>query len=390
MPSTQPNQSYPSGPGYPSPAQGYPSSGQGYPSSGQGYPSSGQGYPSSGSHESINRGMVAPLYSNAAPASQANYNQKVPQPTLRPANPFNPREDAEILRKAMKGFGTDEKAIINVLTRRTNAQRQEIAREFKTLYGKDLISDLKSELTGKFEDLIVAMMMPIPDFLAKELHHAMSGLGTNEETLVEILCTSSNNDIRCIRASYEKLYGQNLENELSGETSGCFRRLLVSLIQANRSEHPGVDPASAFQDAQSLMRAGELRLGTDESTFNAILCSRSYQQLAQVFCEYQKLTGNDFEKTISGEFSGDIQDGLIAIVKSVKDKSSFFAERLHDSMAGAGTKDRALMRIVSTRCEIDMLDIKNAFQARYGLSLEQFISDDTSGDYKKCLLGLIA
>lgn len=50
--------------------------------------------------------------------------------------PFNPRADAEILRKAMKGFGTDEYAIIVVLSKRTNAQRQEIAREFKTLYGK--------------------------------------------------------------------------------------------------------------------------------------------------------------------------------------------------------------------------------------------------------------
>lgn len=53
-----------------------------------------------------------------------------------PVNPFDPRDDAAVLRKAMKGFGTDEKAIIQVLTRRSNEQRLRIAFEFKTLYGK--------------------------------------------------------------------------------------------------------------------------------------------------------------------------------------------------------------------------------------------------------------
>lgn len=57
-------------------------------------------------------------------------------PTVRPANPFDAHRDAEILRKAMKGFGTDEKAIIQVLAHRVNSQRQEIAMQFKTMYGK--------------------------------------------------------------------------------------------------------------------------------------------------------------------------------------------------------------------------------------------------------------
>lgn len=43
---------------------------------------------------------------------------------MTPAQNFDPVADANALRKAMKGFGTDEDALINVICRRSNEQRQ--------------------------------------------------------------------------------------------------------------------------------------------------------------------------------------------------------------------------------------------------------------------------
>lgn len=45
-------------------------------------------------------------------------------PTVTAAQNFDPTTDANALRKAMKGFGTDEDALINVICRRSNEQRQ--------------------------------------------------------------------------------------------------------------------------------------------------------------------------------------------------------------------------------------------------------------------------
>lgn len=63
----------------------------------------------------------------------------------------------------------------------------------------------------------------------------------------------------------------------------------------------------------------------------------------------------------------------VITVRSIKNKPEFFARQLHDSMEGMGTKDRVLIRIVVSRCEIDMEDIKRAFQHKYGQSLAEYI-----------------
>lgn len=288
----------------------------------------------------------------------------------------------------MKGFGTDENAIIELLGNRSCKQRVPLVRAYKTTYGKDLVSDIKSEISGNFENIVVAMLKSPSEFDASEIREAISGAGTDEACLIEILSSRSNAEIQEINRIYKAEYSKALEDAIISDTTGHFRRLLVSLSQGNRDERPNVDISLAKQDAQSLYSAGEKKLGTDESQFNAVLCARSKPHLRQVFHEYQQMCGKDIEKSICGEMHGDLENGMLAVVKCIKNTPVYFAERLHKAMKGAGTKDRTLIRIMVSRSEIDMLDIRQEYLRNYGKSLYNEISSDTSGDYKKLLLKL--
>lgn len=371
----QPGQTMPGYPQAPSPNPPMPGFG-GAPAPMPGYPNAPSPNPS------------MPAYGGGGAMPAAPPINRGFRGTIKDFPGADPLKDVEVLRKAMKGFGTDEQAIIDLLGSRSNKQRVPLLRAYKTSYGKDLIKDLHSELSGDFRNLVMAMLKSPAEFDASELHNAMKGAGTDEACLIEILSSRSNAEIREINQIYKTTYKKSLEDSIKSDTSGHFRRLLISLAQGNRDERENVDVSLAKQDAQALYAAGENKLGTDESKFNAILCARSKSHLRTVFYEYQKMCGRDIESSISREMSGDLESGMLAVVKCIKNTSGYFAWRLYKSMKGVGTKDRTLIRIMVSRSEVDMLDIRQEYVKNYGKSLYTHIHGDTSGDYRKLLIKL--
>lgn len=292
--------------------------------------------------------------------------------TIPHATPgFNAQHDAKALRTAMNGIGCDSTAVMNVLCRRAASERHQMALAFKTMYGKELIDELKSELRGDFEDICVALLRLPAEYDAIELRYAIHGIGTDEADIIEILCTRSNAEVMAIKQAYRQceyvhvlpsmflVYHTELENDLKAEASFDFKRFMISMCTGARDESTtGVNVTQATQDAKDLMQAGVKTVGTDESTFLSILAMQTHAQLCAVFQQYHQLAGHDIEQAIEREFTGDIQRALLTLVACARNTPVYFAKRAHQAMQGIGTHDRDLARVCITRAEKDMVEVK--------------------------------
>jgi hypothetical protein len=290
----------------------------------------------------------------------------------------------------MKGIGCDKKAITDICSHRTNAQRLEIVKAYKASYGRDLIADLKSELHGKYEDAIIAFFTDPIEYDADELRKAMKGMGTNEDTLIEIIASRPAPILAQIKAKFNEKYKRDLEADVKSETSGTLRKLLIALLQCSRSTNTMPNPAQSAAIAEEIHKAGEAKLGTDESVFNKYFCSLSPHELAAVSREYHKLTGHTILQAIDKEFSGFSKKTLRTIVYATLSPSEYFATRVHDAVKGLGTKDHLLIRVIVSRSEIDMPQIKQYYKQLFGKDMYEDVKNDISCDYRKLMLGIIA
>lgn len=299
-------------------------------------------------------------------------------------------DSAKRLYKSMKGLGTDESEIIEILCPMTNFERQELKKIYMTMYGKNLEKQIKSELSGNFEDGVLGLLMDQSEFEARMLRKAMKGAGTDEDLLIEILCSKEGHEIQGISSAYTKLFNRDLMEDISGEQGGDLGRVFMSISSGGRptSDEPDYDLAEI--EAEELYEAGEAKLfGTDEGEMIRILCSRSFVQLQATFQIYEEKYETLVEEAVKSENSGHFEKALNVIVRCAKNRPSYFAELLYKSMKGLGTNDEDLIRVLVSRAGKDIAEIKSEYANMYDESLYEALEGDLSGKYEKLFLTLV-
>ena len=167
---------------------------------------------------------------------------------------------SEQLYNAMKGAGTDEDTLIKIATTEPLKERLKIKEKYIMVYGRDLIEDLESDLSGNFQKVMVALFTDRFEYDAKQLYQAMKGAGTDEDTLIEIIGTRPGWMLKKIKKAYNNLYNKDLEKDIKDDTSGDFQKLLITLLQCNRSDNKEVDIEKCIQICDELYNAGEKKL----------------------------------------------------------------------------------------------------------------------------------
>uniref|UniRef100_A0A8C1KP22 Annexin n=1 Tax=Cyprinus carpio TaxID=7962 RepID=A0A8C1KP22_CYPCA len=310
-------------------------------------------------------------------------------PTVVPVYDFNPEEDAAKIETAIKTKGIDEQKIIEILTKRSCSQRAEIAFEYEKRAKKDLVSALKGALSGSLEHLILGLMKSTAQYDASELKSSMKGLGTDEESLIEMVCSRSKEELMEIKKVYREMFKKELEKDVSGDTSGDFAKLLLALVQAKRDEPSNVvDYEKIDNDARSLYEAGVNRKGTDVTTWISIFSERSVPHLQKVFERYKRYSPYDIKESIRKEVKGDLEKSFLTLVECMENKHLYFASRLNDAMKSKSVKDKVVTRIIVSRCEVDLMKVRTEFKRNFGKSLYQTILEHTKGDYQRALLNL--
>lgn len=287
---------------------------------------------------------------------------------------------ADACRKAMKGLGTDEAALIRVLAHLSPLEVPALKQAFQQRHGRSLEHDVEKEVSGHFEMCLLSILRGPLQNDVWSLHKAIHGAGTKEHLLDEVLIGRSNADMKAIKQAYHDTYHRPLEHDVRGDLSAKTQRMYEMILSATRQEESApVLPQSVDADVTELYRATEAKVGTEQLTVCAILTNRSDGQIRAIALAYEQKYRRPLEKVLVSEFAGHMEQALVQMVRCGADRTMRDAIALEDCMAGAGTRDDLLVhRVVKIHWNpYHVQQVKAAYRQRYGHDLLQRIRGET-------------
>jgi annexin A7/11 len=286
----------------------------------------------------------------------------------------------------MKGFGTDEKALVAVLAPLDPLQVAAVRDTYSKKHGRDLVKDVKSETGGYFENGLVSVIDGPLIHDVECVHSAIDGAGTKEWLLNDVLLGRSNADMNAIKTAYEIRYKRSLSRDVESDLSFGTSELFATVLRAARHEESApVNPQTIEADVRSLQGPKNVK------EVCAIFARSSDAEIRAISQTFQSRYHVSLEKHIEKAFSGHMEDALLHMLRTATDPAMRDAMLLEDCMSGMGTKDeRLIVRVVRTHWDRKHKEtVKRAYQHKYGKKLVDRVRGETSGDYGRLMVALL-
>jgi len=162
----------------------------------------------------------------------------------------------------------------------------------------------------------------------------------------------------------------------------------VPLVSAYRYDGPEVNTSLAHSEAKILHENIHKKAYSDEEVIR-ILTTRSKAQLLATFNSYRDQFDHPINKDLKADPKDEFLATLRAIIRCFTCPDRYFEKVLRLALGGMGTDEDDLTRVITTRAEVDLKLIKEAYQKRNSVPLERAVAKDTTRDYEDMLLALL-
>ena len=301
---------------------------------------------------------------------------------------ITPEKDAESLRNAM--LIKKEQVLIDIITQRTYQQRQKILTTFNKTYNKNLIVELQKYFSGKnyFDDTINLLFTNPIDNDCQTLHTAIKGITRDLDTITEIITTRPSFMLKQITQKYPEFFkGKELSKEIESCSSGMIRKILLSLLENERSQNNSPNLEECQEKAEKLKHEGVKRWEGNNSFFIKIFTTNSPMEIAFISRLFHKMMGFTILQGINNEYSGDIKKFLTTFIFALLSPSEYFASKMNKAISGKNEK--IIIRILISRKEIDMEEIKQYYLKTFGKEMINDLKNLYSGDYLQLISKLV-
>ena len=274
----------------------------------------------------------------------------------------------------------DEEAIYDLITKTSLSDRISISRYYRGAYNSSLFSDIQSKIGGDYGYLAAQMFLSPIEFC---LHHLKLGLKKDFETVLEILTSKTNEELKVIEKVYKLDTGNDLRNDILKEYKGVIGKNLVLMFDTPRSNNSRLRKNECERMAKLLVEKDPKLWVEDEKIFKDIFLMKSPEELVLIARYYFNITGNNLAEVADKKLKDKNQLLIKEILFNNIMPHELFAEKIYSSMKGIGTNEEKLSRALVSRCEIDMPLIREMYEYKYKTPMKEDIIGDNSGMYQK-------